>query len=96
MYEKKFIDNLFKLYIDNRYGHRDFRPQAVLILYNENKKILLSLNKQHHVWAPPQEGIERGETLESAFIRCLAEELYSIYPNDMSLVERHNILDCYH
>ena len=93
MYEKKFIEDLFKLHIDNSYGRRDFRPQAVAVLYNKDKKVLITLNEQHHIWAPPQEGIKRGETLEDGLLRCLAEELYNKHPKNMTIEEWYKTMN---
>ena len=92
-YKKKFIDDLFRLHIDESYGRRDFRPQAVVVLYNEDKRVLVTESSKHRVWALPQEGVERGETLECAFLRCLAEELLNKHQVEMIGKEWSRTLD---
>ena len=92
-YKKKLTEDLFILHIDESYGRRDFRPQVVIVLCNKDKKVLVTKSSKHHVWAPPQEGIERGEILNSALLRCVAEELLNKHQLDMTGKEWSKMLN---
>lgn len=62
--------------IEQKYGHLPYRKNILLVIFRQDKKVLLvSRADNDEIWQFPQGGVKKGETLENAVMREAAEEI---------------------
>ena len=81
-------------------GHKPITiPHSVVILFNENKKVLIEVRSDDGFYDFPGGGIDQGETAEDAAKRELLEEtgiiadeltLFNVYSGPITYYKYHN------
>ncbi len=69
-------DHTFQTVLELLYEKREYRPEAVAILYDSTSRVLVTQSyKDSSSWCFPQEGIHRDESRREVLERGLREEL---------------------